>query len=212
MKPHTTMMEYNTRQKKLPLPEYGRSVQKMVDHALTIEDREERQRCATTIVEIMGSMFPNTRNLPDYERKLWDHLAIMSDFSLDIDYPFEVIKKEEFHVAPEKVPYQTGEIKNRHYGRIVEDMIAHACTLPEGEERDQLIELIAIQMKKNHIAWNKEGVEDKKIFDDLRIYTKGAIDIADREIRIYPSNNQRNGGNNNGKRTMGVKKQFKRKF
>ena len=86
------------------------------------------------------------------------------------------------------------------------------CTLPEGEERDQLIELIAIQMKKNHIAWNKEGVEDKKIFDDLRIYTKGAIDIADREIRIYPSNNQRNGGNNNGKRTMGVKKQFKRKF
>ena len=79
------MMEYNTKQKKLPLPEYGRSVQKMVDHALTIEDREERQQCATTIVEIMGSMFPNTRNLPDYERKLWDHLAIMSDFSLDID-------------------------------------------------------------------------------------------------------------------------------
>ena len=81
------MMEYNTKQKKLSLPEYGRSVQKMVDHALTIENREERQKCATTIVQIMGSMFPNTRNLPDYERKLWDHLAIMADFSLDIDYP-----------------------------------------------------------------------------------------------------------------------------
>ena len=206
------MMEYNTRQKKLPLPEYGRSVQKMVDHALTIENREERQRCAVTIVEIMGSMFPNTRNQPDYEQKLWDHLAIMSDFSLDIDYPFEVIKEEEFHVAPQRVPYQTGEIINRHYGRIVEQMIAHACTLDEGDERDQLVELILVQMKKNYIAWNKDGVDDKKIFDDLRIYTKGAIDIADREIRIYPSNNQRNGGNNNAKRTTGMKKQFKRKF
>ena len=90
------MMEYNTKQKRLPLPEYGRSVQKMVDHAMTIEDREERQRCAQTIVDIMDSMFPNMRELPDYKRKLWDHLAIMSDFKLEIDYPFEVIKKETF--------------------------------------------------------------------------------------------------------------------
>ena len=195
------------------MPKYGRSVQKMVDHALTIENREERQRCAESIVEIMGSMFPNTRNLPDYERKLWDHLAIMSDFTLDIDYPFEVIRKEEFHVAPERVPYQTGEIRNRHYGRIVEQMIAHACTLPEGEERDQLVELIVIQMKKNHIVWNKDGVEDKKIFEDLRIYTKGAIDITDREIRINANNQRGNNTNNNGaKRNNCAKKQFKRKF
>ena len=158
-------------------------------------------------------MFPNTRNLPDYERKLWDHLAIMSDFTLDIDYPFEVIRKEEFHVAPERVPYQTGEIRNRHYGRIVEQMIAHACTLPEGEERDQLVELIVIQMKKNHIAWNKDGVEDKKILEDLRVYTKGAIDITDREIRINANNQRGNNTNNNGaKRNNGAKKQFKRKF
>lgn len=204
------MMEYNTRQKKLPLPEYGRSVQKMVDHALTIENREERQKCAATIVEIMGSMFPNTRNLPDYERKLWDHLAIMSDFKLDIDYPFEVIKKEEFHVAPQRVPYQTGEIRNRHYGRIVEQMIEHACTLEEGEERDCLIEFITVQMKKNYIAWNKDGVDDKKILDDLRIYTKGTIDIPDREIRINQGNAQRN---NNAKRGCNNgKKNFKRKF
>lgn len=202
-------MEYNTRQKKLPLPEYGRSVQKMVDHALTIEDREERQRCAATIIKVMGSMFPNTRNLPDYERKLWDHLAIMSDFMLDIDYPFEVIKKEEFHVAPEKVPYQNGEIRNRHYGRIVEQMIAHACTLDEGEERDQFIELILIQMKKNYIAWNKDGVDDKRILEDLRIYTKGAIGLQEREIRINQGGNMQRGNtrrNNNGK------KNFKRKF
>ena len=205
------MMEYNTKQKRLPLPEYGRSVQKMVDHALTIEDRDERQRCAETIVRIMGSMFPNSRNLPDYERKLWDHLAIMSDFGLDIDYPFEVIKAEEFHVAPKRVPYQNGEIRNRHYGRIVEEMIAHACRLEPGEERECLIELIAIQMKKNYLAWNKDGVEDKKIFDDLREYTKGAIDITDGEIRL--GGNQNNAQRNNMRRNNNNgKKIFKRKF
>lgn len=201
-------MEYNTRQKRLPLPEYGRSVQKMVDHALTIEDRAERQKCAETIVHIMKSMFPNQ---PDQERKLWDHLAIMSDFRLDIDYPCEVIKPEEFHVAPQRVPYRDGEIRNRHYGRIVEGMIAHAMTLEDGDERENFVELILIQMKKNYIAWNKDGVEDKRIIEDLRLYTKGAIDIADREIRITPVNNQQRHFQNNGKRNNG-KKPFKRKF
>ena len=203
------MMEYNTRQKRLPLPEYGRSVQKMVDHALTIEDRAERQKCAETIVNIMRSMFPN---LPDQERKLWDHLAIMSDFKLDIDYPCEVIKPEEFHVAPQRIPYRDGEIRNRHYGRIVESMIAHAMTLEEGEEKECFIELILIQMKKNYIAWNKDGVEDKRIIEDLRLYTKGTIDIADREIRLTPGNNAQRHSQNNGKRNNNGKKQFKRKF
>ena len=203
------MMEYNTKQKRLPLPEYGRSVQKMVDHALTIENREERQRCAETIVRIMRSMFPD---LPDQERKLWDHLAIMSDFKLDIDYPCEVIKPEEFHVAPERIPYRNSEIRNRHYGRIVEEMIAHAMTLEEGEEKECFIELLLIQMKKNYIAWNKDGVEDKRIYEDLRIYTKGAVDINDREIKLNSGNG--NSQRNNTKRNNGTnnKKAFKRKF
>ena len=204
------MMEYNTKQKRLPLPEYGRSVQKMVDHALTIENREERQRCAETIVRIMKSMFPD---LPDHERKLWDHLAIMSDFKLDIDYPCEVIKPEEFHVAPQHLSYRNSEIRNRHYGRIVEEMISHALTIEDEEEKKQFIELILIQMKKNYIAWNKDGVEDKRIIEDLRIYTKGTIDIADKEIRITPGNNgtQRHYANN-GKRNNNGKKPFKRKY
>ena len=203
------MMEYNTKQKRLPLPEYGRSVQKMVDHALTIEDREERQKCAETIIRIMGSMFPNQRNLPDYERKLWDHLAIMSGFSLDIDYPFEVIKEEEFNVQPQKIQYQSVEIRNRHYGRIVEEMIAYAVTLEEGEEREQLIELICIQMKKNYLAWNKDCVDDRKILVDLRAYTNGAIDISDREIRTTQGGNAQQ---RNNKRNVGCKKNYKRKY
>ena len=203
------MMEYNTKQKRLPLPEYGRSVQKMVDHALTIENREERQKCAVTIINIMASMFPNQRNLPDYERKLWDHLAIMSDFRLDIDYPVEVIKKETFNEPPQRIPYQTGEVQHRHYGRIVEEMIAHARTLEEGEERNKLIELITIQMKKNYLAWNKDVVEDKKIFEDLKNYSKGEIDITEGEIKINgqaPNNNRPN-----NKQRQGGKKIFKKK-
>ena len=192
------------------MPEYGRSVQKMVDHALTIEDRAERQKCAETIIAIMESMFPNLKNeLPDYKRKLWDHLAIMSDFALDIDYPVEIIKKETFTQPPTKIEYQKGEIRNRHYGRIVEEMIAHALTLEEGEERDCFVNLILIQMKKNYIAWNKDGVEDKRIIEDLKAYTKGAIDITDREIRINPNNNARTFNN---KRSNNNKKNFKRKF
>lgn len=183
------MMEYNTKQKRLPLPEYGRSVQKMVDHALTIEDRAERQQCAQTIVRIMESMFPNLRNeLPDYKRKLWDHLAIMSDFMLDIDYPYEVIKKETFTEPPLRISYKTNEIGYRHYGRIVENMIAHACTMEEGEERDNFVNLILIQMKKNYTAWNKDGVEDKRIFDDLRTISAGKIDYAISEIRTSAGN------------------------
>ena len=198
------MMEYNTKQKKLPLPEYGRSVQKMVDHALTIEDRAERQKCAETIVNIMRSMFPN---LPDQERKLWDHLAIMSDFKLDIDFPCEVIRKETFNEPPAKVPYLKGEVKYKHYGRCVERMIAIACEMEEGEERDKLIELITVQMKKDYLAWNKDTVDNKQIFDDLREYSNGKIDIQEGNIKtgFQQHNNQ---ARNNQKR----KKVFKKKY
>src|SRR5574344_1379613 len=100
-------MEYNTQQRKLPLPEYGRSVQNMVDHAMTITDRAERQRCANTIITIMGNMFPSQqREGEDFEHKLWDHLAIMNDFKLDVDYPFEVMAKERMQKPPQRVPYE----------------------------------------------------------------------------------------------------------
>ena len=116
-------MEYNTQQRKLPLPEYGRSVQNMVDHALTIEDRAERQRCANAIINIMGGMFPHLRDVPDFKHKLWDHLAIMSDFKLDIDYPYEVVNKENLEVKPDRIPYSEGKIKLKHYGMLLPALI-----------------------------------------------------------------------------------------
>ena len=140
-------MEYNTQQRTLPLPEYGRSVQNMVDHALTIEDRAERQRCANTIINIMGGMLPHLRDVPDFKHKLWDHLAIMADFKLDIDYPYEIVKKESLEVKPDMLPYPHNGIRYRHYGRILENMIKKAVDYPEGEEKKQLISLIANHMK-----------------------------------------------------------------
>lgn len=177
-------MEYNTQRKKLPLPEYGRSVQNMVDHALTIEDRAERQRCAQTIIGIMGNMFPHLRDVPDFKHKLWDHLAIMSDFKLDIDYPFDVVKSEELGMKPQPISYPQTSIRYRHYGRFLGELIQNAIEIEDEQKRKQLINLLAIQMKKSLTSWNKENAEDQKIVDDLREYTNGVIDLKVSDLRL----------------------------
>ena len=196
-------MEYNTQRKKMELPEYGRSVQNMVDHALTIEDREERQRCANTIINIMGGMFPHLRDVPDFKHKLWDHLAIMADFKLDIDYPFDIVKKEDLVVKPEQLEYPNGAFRYRHYGRFLEGMVKKAIEIEDEEDKKQLINLLAIQMKKDLNNWNKEGIEDQKIVDDLREYSNGAIDLKVEDLRLGESR-----GNNNSQQR---KQNFQRK-
>ena len=194
-------MEYNTQRKKRELPEYGRSVQNMGDQAVTIEDREERQRCANTIVNIMGGMFPHLRDVPDFKHKLWDHLAIMSDFKLDIDYPFEIVKKEDLVMKPEKIAYSNGAIRYRHYGHILEGLVKKATEMEEGEEKNALIRLLAIQMKKSLNNWNKDGMEDQKIVDDLRTYSNGAIDLKVEDLHLNEPQrnnyNQRKQNHNN---------------
>lgn len=199
-------MEYNTQQRRLPLPEYGRSVQNMVDHALTIEDRAERQRCANTIVNIMGGMFPHLRDVEDFNHKLWDHLAIMADFKLDIDYPVEVVKKESLEVKPDRIPYSQNDIHYRHYGRFIQDIIQIAVDYPEGKERKQLISMIANHMKKDYLNWNKDGVEDQKILDDLYELSGGKIKLSPEELRLVeprtfiPRRRQMNNNNNQQRR------------
>lgn len=181
----------------MELPEYGRSVQNMVDHALTIEDREERQRCANTIVNIMGGMFPHLRDVPDFKHKLWDHLAIMADFKLDIDYPFEIVKREELDMKPGKISYPDKAIRYRHYGRFLESMIKKLSEMEEGEEKQALLQLLAVQMKKNLNNWNKEGIEDQKIVDDLREYSNGTIDLKVEDLRLSDQQRYNNNNNNN---------------
>ena len=166
-------MEYNTQLKKMILPEYGRNVQSMVDHALTIEDRAERTRCAQSIISIMGNLFPHLRDVEDFKHKLWDHLAIMSDFKLDIDYPYEIIRKENLYTRPEKVPYSLPRIRYRHYGKYLEEMLAKAENIEDPTQRRQLLALLANHMKRSHLSIAKEGNEgeDEKIIKDILEYT-----------------------------------------
>ena len=179
------MLTYNTQQKKLKLPEYGRNIQQMVDHCLTIADRDERTRCAHTIVATMDNLLPELHDSEDYRHKLWDHLAIMSDFKLDIDWPYEVIKSEALATEPEKIPYAYRNIRYRHYGKGVEAMIEKAIAMEPGEERTELCRIIANHMKKLQLAVNTEGVDDRKIFKDLAEMSRGEIIIRPDEMRLH---------------------------
>jgi hypothetical protein len=160
-------MKYNTNVKRLALPEYGRNIQNMVDHCVTIENRSERNRCANAIISIMGNMFPHLRDVSDFKHILWDHLAIMADFNLDVDYPYEVVKKENLHQRPPRVPYSENEIIYKHYGETLERLINKAASMEDGEEKEALIHLIASQMKKSFRIWNKDSVNNQKILKDM---------------------------------------------
>lgn len=177
-------MHYNTQQASLPLPEYGRSIQSMVDYALTISDRALRDRCARTIIRIMGTMFPQLRDASDQSHKLWDHLAIMSDFRLDIDYPCPVVRKEDLNVRPEPLPYPSRPVRCRHYGRYVLNLLDRAAAMPDGPQKASYVYLIACAMKRDYLNWNKDSVEDRKIFADIREFTDGAITIQERDMRL----------------------------
>ena len=147
-------MEYNTQLTKLILPEYGRNIHNMVNYCVKLEDKEERTQCAYSLIDIMGNMFPHLRNVNDFKHILWDHLAIMSDFKLDIDYPYEIIKKEELIAHPNKIEYSRPTMKYRHYGKTLERMIDVAVDMPEGEEKEQFLHLLISQMKKSYTQWN----------------------------------------------------------
>ena len=208
-------MQYNTQQKRMPLPEYGRSIQNMVDHALTIENRSERQRCANTIINIMGNMFPHLRDVPDFKHKLWDHLAIMSDFKLDIDYPYEIIRKDNLNTRPEVIPYPSTKIRYRQHREIkvhkfnrhtLEVLIKKAIDFPEGDEKQNLVALICNHMKKDYMSWNKDTIDDRKIADDLAELSDGKLQMTDNLLRLMserieqnyrPKMNNQNNRNNN---------------
>ena len=178
------MLRYNTQLKPLALPEYGRNIQSMVDHCLSIEDREQRTQCAYTIIESMANLFPDLKNGGEYDHKLWDHLAIMSDFQLDIDYPCEVIKPDNLHTKPERVEYQLDGVRRRHYGKTIEAMIMSAADMDAGDEKDELIKLIAAQMKKTLLAVNSDGVEDSRVFRDLMEISGGRIRVDESQMKI----------------------------
>ncbi|MDU1903871.1 MAG: DUF4290 domain-containing protein [Dysgonomonas sp.] len=197
-------MDYNTQLKKLALPEYGRNIQNMVDFCLKLEDRDERKRCANTIINIMGNMFPHLRDVNDFKHILWDHLAIMADFQLDIDYPYDIVKKEDLYSKPGKVEYSRPTMRFKHYGKTLEKLIKLAADYPEGKEKEQLVILILTHMKKTYVQWNKE-VDDVKLFQDLYELSQQKIDKRNSDIKLpeikeVPQRKQQQQRHNNGKK------------
>lgn len=178
------MLTYNTHLTKLILPEYGRNIQQMVEHCLTLEDRDARNACANAIVDAMITLHPEMKQEEGWQHKLWDHLAILSNFCLDIDWPFEVITEDIRDTRPEKVPYPTQMNTYRNYGKGIQRMISRAAMMEQGEERDALIFLIANQMKKLMLGINKDNVTDSRIFKDLAAMSRGEIVLDPEKVQL----------------------------
>ncbi|WP_375324282.1 DUF4290 domain-containing protein [Flagellimonas sp. GZD32] len=171
-------IEYNTERPKLFIPEYGRHFQKMVDHAVAIEDRSERNKVAKAIISVMGNLQPHLRDVPDFQHKLWDQLFIMSDFKLDVDSPFPITSKEVLQQRPEPLGYPQNHPKYRFYGNNIKRMIDVAVKWEKGDMRSGLEFAIANHMKKCYLNWNKDTVEDVVIFGHLKELSDGQIDLA----------------------------------
>lgn len=180
--------DYNTSRKKLALPEYGRNVHNMVDLLMQMEDRDRRNRAAQVLIDIMGALNPYLRDVPDFKHKLWDHLAIMANFKLDIDYPYNPPSPEVLFEKPKRVPYCQRAIKHRHYGHTMELMIRKAIEFEDGKEKDILVYQLANHMKKSYLTWNKDAVEDDKIMEDLEVISKGVLKYPDMELAEVKNN------------------------
>ncbi len=168
---------YN-KETRLVIPEYGRNIHKLVEYCTNIIDRAERNDCARSIVRLMESMFPADGDVDKHHRKLWDHLALMSNFKLDIDWPYEVVDQESYDSKPNRIPMPDSTHKiNRQYGDILIRMIEQAAEMPESEEREALIMLLANQMKKSLLAVNPDIADDERVFADIYRITHGAINL-----------------------------------
>ena len=170
-------LDYNTQREQIVLPEYGREIQQMVDYAVGLPDREERQRCARAIITIMDRMFPESKNVEGHERKLWDQLAIMSRFQLDIDYPFDVTSASQIAQKPEPMPYPMKKIPVRHYGAMLFEAFEILKTMEPGRERDELVKLTANQMHRNLMQWSHGSSDGEKVASDLARFTDGKIQL-----------------------------------
>lgn len=180
-------LEYNSERSNLIIPEYGRHLQKLVSHCVSIEDDEERNKMAKAIVNVMGNLQPHLRDVPDFKHKLWDQLFIMSDFKLEADSAYPRPSQEELSEKPEALPYPKSASKYRFYGNNIQTMIDVALSWEEGEEREGLTYVIANHMKKCYLNWNKDTVEDKVIFSHLNELSNGKIDLRENGEKLAES-------------------------
>ena len=170
-------LDYNTQRSKLIMSEYGREIQRMVEYACELPTKEERLKCAKTIIRQMENKNPQLRDNADYEQTLWDHLYQMSHRELDIDWPFDVSEADKILSKPEPMKLPNGNIRLRHYGHLVEELFEQLKTMPEGEERDALVKKTANQMKRDLVTWGHGSADDERIASDLARYTDGKIQL-----------------------------------
>ena len=170
-------LDYNTHREQLLMPEYGREIQKMVDYAVSLTDKSERQNCAQEIVRMMETKVPELHDNADFEQTLWDHLYLMSHKQLDIDWPFDVTAAEKLQEKPKAIPLPQEGMRLRHYGKLLEQLFEKLKTMPEGEERDALAFYTANQMKRNLMTWGHGSMSDEKVADDLARFTDGVIQL-----------------------------------
>ena len=180
-------IEYNSERPHLIIPEYGRHIQKLVDHCVALETQEERNTMAKAIVDVMGNLQPHLRDVPDFKHKLWDQLFIMSDFRLEADAPYEKPSKEELQGKPEPLAYPKSASKYRFYGNNIQTMIDTALSWEDGDMKEALVFTIANHMKKCFLNWNKDTVDDDVIFNHLFELSQGRIDIRDTEEKLAES-------------------------
>ena len=170
-------LDYNTYREQLLMPEYGREIQKMVDYAVSLTDKAERQSCAQEIIRMMETKVPELHDNADFEQTLWDHLYLMSHKQLDIDWPFDVTAAEKFQNKPNAIPLPQEGMRMRHYGKLLEQLFEKLKSMPEGEEREALAFYTANQMKRDLMTWGHGSMSDEKVADDLARFTDGVIQL-----------------------------------
>ena len=201
-------IEYNTERPKLIIPEYGRHIQKMVDQAIAIEDKQERNKIAKSIISVMGNLNPHLRDVPDFQPMLWDQLFIISDFKLDVDSPFPIPTREELMERPDPLKYPQNFPKYRFYGNNIKRMIDVANGWEEGDKKEGLILTIANHMKKCFLNWNKDTVEDDVIFTHLYELSDGKINLKNSDEDLSDASNLLKSNKRFNSNTSG-KKNFK---
>ena len=172
-------LEYNSERPHLMIPEYGRHLQKLINQAVVIEDRDERNRMAKYIIQVMGNLNPHLRDVLDFQHKLWDQLFVMSDFKLDVDSPYPILSREVLQMKPDKLEYPQAFPKYRFYGNNIKYMIDVANKWDDGDLKSALIKVIANHMKKSYLSWNKDTVKDDVIFEHLYELSDGKINLIE---------------------------------
>ncbi|CAM1366990.1 Methionyl-tRNA formyltransferase [Tenacibaculum litopenaei] len=204
-------LEYNSERTRLIIPEYGRHIQKLVNHCVALESREERNTMAKAIIDVMGNLQPHLRDVPDFKHKLWDQLHIMADFKLDVDSPYETPSKEELTEKPAKLEYPKSASKYRFYGTNIQTMIDVALTWEEGDMKEALVFTIANHMKKCYLNWNKDTVEDGVILDHLYELSDGKIDMRNITEDLADSKNLLRKRNTQGQKSKQTNKKNRKK-